>query len=64
MAVLSSLHCVKSVQILIFFFGPYFPVLGLYTEIYKSPYSVQLRENKDQKKLRIRTFFAQGITIF
>ena len=32
--------------------GPYFPVFGLNTEIYevgKSPYSVRMQENTDQK---------------
>ena len=32
--------------------GPYFPVFGLNTEIYRSPHSVRIQENKDQKKLR------------
>ena len=36
------------------FSGPYFSVLGLNTEINsKSPYSARVRENTDQKKLRI-----------
>ena len=42
---------------------PYFPVFGLNTEICslicKSPYSVQIWENTDQKKLRIRKLFTQ-----
>ena len=38
------------------FSGPYFPVFGLNTEIYKSPYSVRIQENKDQKKLRFGHF--------
>ena len=39
------------------FSGPHFPVFGLNTEIYevnirsKSPYSVRIQENTDQKKL-------------
>ena len=37
------------------FSGPYFPVVGLNT-----PYSVQIKENKDQKKLCIWTLFTQG----
>ena len=42
------------------FSDPYFPAFRLNTEIYgKSPYSVQIQENTDQKKLRIWTFFAQ-----
>ena len=40
--------------------GPYLPVFKLNTERYGiSPYSVQIRENKDQEKLRIRTLFTQ-----
>ena len=42
-----DVHCVKSVQIRSFF-GPYFPAFGL---------------NTDQKKLRIRTFFRQGLFV-
>ena len=44
-------HCVKSVQYGVFF-GPYFLVSGLNTEIYgsKSPYSVWIQEITDQKK--------------
>ena len=42
-----------------FFSGPYLIVFGLNTEIYygdlrsKSPYSVRIQVNPDQKKLRI-----------
>ena len=32
------------------FSGPYFPVVGLNKEIFKSPYIVQVQENMDQKK--------------
>ena len=49
----SGLYCVKSVQIRSFS-GPYFPSLGLIT---KTPYSVRMLENTDQKKLRIWTLF-------
>ena len=35
------------------FSGPYFPVVGLNKEIYKSPYIVQVRENMDQKKISV-----------
>ena len=47
---------------------PYFPVLGLNTEIYwteyvnlrsKSPYSVRIQENTDQKKLCVWTLSTQ-----
>ena len=42
------------------FSGPYFPVFGLNTDIYsKSQYSVQIKENTDQKKLSIWTLFTQ-----
>ena len=41
------------------FSGPYFPVFGLNTEIYadlrKSPCSVRIQENTDQKKLDYMT---------
>ena len=40
------------------FSGPYFPLLGL-NLLRKSPYSVQIRENAEQKKLRIWTLFTQ-----
>ena len=39
-----------------FFYVPYFPVFELKS---KSPYSVRLRENADQKKLRIWRLFTQ-----
>ena len=56
-----DIHYVKSVQIRSrSFSGPYFPVIGLNTEIYcKSPYSVQIQDNTDQKKLRIWTLFTE-----
>ena len=42
------------------FSGPYFPLFRLNTEIYsKSPYSVGIQENTDQKKLCIWTLFTQ-----
>ena len=47
----------KSVQKRIFS-GPYFPVFGFR----KSPYSVQIQENTDQKKLRIWTLFMQCVS--
>ena len=59
LAALRTAHCVKSVQNGVFS-GPYFPVFGLNTDIYcKSPYSVRIQENTDQKKLRIWTLFTQ-----
>ena len=45
-----------------FFFGPYFPAFGLNMKSI-SLYSVQMRENTDQKKLRIWTLFTQCDTI-
>ena len=42
------------------FSGPYFPAFGLNSI---SPYSVQMRENTDLKKLRIWTLFTQWIAI-
>ena len=42
------LHCVKIVQIRSFS-GPYFPPFELGDLLRKSPYSVQTRENTDQK---------------
>ena len=53
-------HCVKSVQMRSIS-GPYFPVFELNTEIYLSPYSVRIRENTDQKKLRIWILFTYWI---
>ena len=42
------------------FSGPYFAAFGLNTERYGvSPYSGRMRENMDQKKLRIWTLFKQ-----
>ena len=42
------------------FSGSYFPAFVLNTERYCiSPYSVRMRENPDQKKLRIWTLFTQ-----
>ena len=53
-------HCVKCFQIRSFFFGPYFSVFGLNTEMLRiSPYSVQMRGNTVQNKLCIWTLFTQ-----
>ena len=42
------------------FSGPYLPAFALNTEIHSEiPYSAWMRENADQKKLRIWTLFAQ-----
>ena len=47
----STEHRVKRVQIRSFFWSVFFPYLNLN--------SAQIRENKDQKKLRILTFFTK-----
>ena len=44
--------------------GPYFPAFELNTSLNVSPYSVQMREDTDQKKLRIWTLFTQLKAIF
>ena len=44
------------------FSGPYFPVLGLNTEIYFINFRIQY-ENTGQKKLRIWTLFIEGTTL-
>ena len=57
-------HCVKSIQIRSFFWSVFFRIWTEYGDLYrKSPYSVQIRENTDWKKLRIWTFFAQCVVI-
>ena len=56
-----ELHCVKSVQIRSFFWST---ISCFWTEyghlLRKYPYSVRIRENTDQGKLRIWTLFTQG----
>ena len=53
-------HCVKSVQIHSFFWSVFSCIRTEYGYLRsKSPYSVRVQENKDQKKLRIRTLFRQ-----
>ena len=57
---LEKIHCVKSVQIRSFFWSVFSRIRAEYGEILCiSPYSVQMRENTDQNKLRIWTFFTQ-----
>ena len=57
-------HCVKSVQIRSFFWSVVSRIRTKYGEIRGiSPYLVQIRENTDQKKLRIWTLFAQWILL-
>ena len=49
-------YCVKCVQIRSFFGSVFFRIQTEYREIQSiSPYSVQMRENTDQKKLPIWT---------
>ena len=50
-------HCVKSVQIRSFFWSVFSCIRTEYGDLLrKSPYSVQIQENTDQKKLRIQAF--------
>ena len=61
---IETIHCVKIVKIWCFFW-PVFPRIGTeYGEIRSiSSYSVQMRENTDQKKLRIWTLHAVNFRI-
>ena len=53
-------HCVKSVQIRYFFWSVFSRTRTEYGEIRSiSQYSVPIRENTDQKKLRIRNISTQ-----
>ena len=53
-----SYNCVKSVQIRSFFWSVFCRIWTEYGDLLcKSPYSVQIWENTDQKKLRIWTIF-------
>ena len=55
-------HCVKSVQIRITFWSVFSLIRTEYREILRiSPYSVRMRENTDQKILRIWTLFTEWI---
>ena len=51
-----KLQCVKVSKCGVFS-GPYFPEFGLNTERYEVS-SIRMRENTDQKKLRIWTLFS------
>ena len=56
--------CVKSVQIRSFFWSVYSLIRAEYGEIlYISPYSVQMRVNRDQKKLSIWTLYTHWVLI-
>ena len=60
--ILSHYHCVKSIQIRIFFWSVFSCIRAECGELRsKSPYSVRIQENTDQKKLRIWTLFTQCI---
>ena len=53
-------HCLKNVQIRTFFWSVFSRIRTVYREIRSiCPYSVRMRENTDQKKLRIWTLFTQ-----
>ena len=55
-------HCVKSVQIRSFFWSVFSRIRTEYGETRSiSPYSVRMRENKDQKKLHIWTLFCRSV---
>ena len=55
-----SIHCVKSVQIRSFFWSVFFCIRTEYGNLRsKSPYSVRIQENTDQKKLCIWSLFMQ-----
>ena len=57
---LNCYHCVKSVQIRSFFWSVFSCIRTEYGDLlYKSSYSARIHENKDQKKVRIWTPFAQ-----
>ena len=56
-----SVHSVKSVQVRSFFWSVFFRIRTEYGDLLrKSLYSVRIRENKDQKKLRVWTFLRCG----
>ena len=56
----NNLHCVKCVQIRSFFWSVSSRIRTEYGEVRSfSPYSVRMREDKDQKKLLIWTLFIQ-----
>ena len=56
----ASLHCVKNVQIRSFFWSVFSHIRTEYGDLLCKPmYSVRMRKNKDQKKLRIYTLFTQ-----
>ena len=57
----SRTYCVKSVQIKSFFWPAFSSICSKYGDLLSNcPYSVQIQENTDQKKLHIWTLFTQG----
>ena len=57
---LITTHCAKNVQIRSFFQSVFSRIWTEYGDLrYKSPYSVQMRKNTDQTKLRIWILFTQ-----
>ena len=59
-----STHCMKSVQIRSFVWSVFSYIQTEYGELLrKSPYSVQIQENTDQKKLRIWRLFTQWLSL-
>ena len=55
-------HCAKSVQIRCFFWSVFSRIWTEYGVLLRNfPYSVQIRENTDQKKLRFGLFFTQRV---
>ena len=55
-------HCVKSVQMRSFFWSVLPCIQAEYEDLLrKSPYSFQIRESTDQKKLRIWALFTQSV---
>ena len=57
----SRTYCVKSVQIKSFFWPAFSSICSKYGDfLCNCPYSVQIQENTDQKKLHIWTLFTQG----
>ena len=62
---IKTIHCVKSVQIRSFFWSVFPRIRAEYREIRNiSLYSVRMRENTEQKKLRIWTFLTQWFCLF
>ena len=54
------MYCVKSVEIRSFFWSVFSRIRTECGDLFgKSPYSVRIRENTDQKKLGIWTLFTQ-----